>query len=87
QRVGISRDTVEKQKQFADKHSFDYPLLSDVDRTVAEAYGVKRGGISITPVKRSTFVIDKDMTVLSVIASEVNMNKHADQALEVLKAR
>jgi peroxiredoxin Q/BCP len=87
QRVGISRDTVEKQKQFSDKHSFDYPLLSDVDRTVAEAYGVKRGGISITPVKRSTFVIDKDMTVLSVIASEVNMNKHADKALEVLKAR
>jgi peroxiredoxin Q/BCP len=87
QRVGISRDTVEKQKQFADKHSFDYPLLSDVDRTVAEAYGVKRGGVSITPVKRSTFVIDKDMTVLSVIASEVNMYKHADKALEVLKAR
>jgi peroxiredoxin Q/BCP len=87
QRVGISRDTVEKQKQFSEKHSFDYPLLSDVDRTVAEAYGVKRGGISITPVKRSTFVIDKDMTVLSVIASEVNMNKHADKALEVLKAR
>jgi peroxiredoxin Q/BCP len=87
QRVGISRDTVEKQKQFSDKHSFDYPLLSDVDRTVAEAYGVKRGGISITPVKRSTFVIDEDMTVLSVIASEVNMNKHADKALEVLKAR
>jgi peroxiredoxin Q/BCP len=87
QRVGISRDTVEKQKQFSDKHSFDYPLLSDVDRTVAEAYGVKRGGISITPVKRSTFVIDEDMTVLSVIASEVNKNKHADKALEVLKAR
>jgi peroxiredoxin Q/BCP len=87
QRIGISRDTVEKQKQFSDKHSFDYPLLSDVDRTVAEAYGVKRGGISLTPVKRSTFVIDKDMTVLTVIASEVNMNKHADKALEVLKAR
>ena len=87
QRVGISRDTVDKQKQFSEKHSFDYPLLSDVDRTVADAYGVKRGGISITPVKRTTFVIDKDMTVLSVIASEVNMNKHADKALEVLKGR
>jgi peroxiredoxin Q/BCP len=87
QRVGISRDTVEKQKQFADKHSFGYPLLSDVDRAVADAYGVKRGGISITPVKRTTFVIDKDMTVLSVIASELNMNKHADEALEVLRNR
>jgi peroxiredoxin Q/BCP len=87
QRVGISRDTVDKQKQFADKHSFGYPLLSDVDRTVADAYGVKRGGIALSPVKRATFVIDKDMTVLSVISSEINMNKHADKALEVLGAR
>ena len=29
QRVGISRDTVDKQKQFSDLHGFDYPLLSD----------------------------------------------------------
>src|SRR6478735_911427 len=34
QRVGISGDTVDKQRQFADKHSFGYPLLSDVDHTV-----------------------------------------------------
>src|SRR5450755_5143841 len=44
QRVGISADTVEKQKQFSDKYSFDYPLLSDPDRKVAEIFGVKRGG-------------------------------------------
>jgi len=87
QRVGISADQVDKQKQFSDKHGFDYPLLSDVDRSVAEAFGVKRGGISITPVKRSTFVIDRDLTVLSVIKSEVNMNKHADAALAVLRER
>jgi peroxiredoxin Q/BCP len=31
QRVGISADQVEKQKQFSEKHSFDYPLLSDPD--------------------------------------------------------
>jgi len=87
QRVGISGDAVEKQRQFSEKHGFDYPLLSDVDRTVAETFGVKRGGISITPVKRSTFVIDTDRTVLSVIKSEVNMNKHADAALAVLRKR
>ncbi len=45
QRVGISRDTVAKQKQFADQHSFDYPLLSDEDGKVAEIFGVKRGGL------------------------------------------
>ncbi len=46
QRVGISADTVEKQKEFSDKYSFDYPLLSDPDRKVAEIFGVKRGAAS-----------------------------------------
>ena len=86
QRVGISADTVEKQAQFADKHTFDYPLLSDPDRKVAEIFGVKRS-ISLLKVKRHTFVIDTDRTVLAVIKSEVNMNTHADKALEVLRAR
>ena len=39
------------------------------------------------PVKRTTFVIDTDRKVVDVIASEVNMNTHADKALEVLRAR
>ena len=86
QRVGISGDSVEKQKQFSDKHAFDDPLLADTDRTVAEHFGVKRG-FGISPTKRSTFVIDTDRTVLAVINSEVNMNKHADKALEVLRSR
>ena len=42
-RVGISADTVDKQHQFSAKHSFDYPLLSDSDKTVATMFGVKRG--------------------------------------------
>jgi peroxiredoxin Q/BCP len=87
QRVGISADSVEKQKQFSEKHDFDYPLLADTDRTVAEQFGVKRGGFSISPTKRSTFVIDTDRKVIGVISSEVSMNKHADKALEVLQAR
>src|SRR5438105_9778918 len=41
-RVGISADVVDKQKAFSDKHSFDFPLLSDPDRRVADAFGVKR---------------------------------------------
>ncbi|MGA2519808.1 MAG: peroxiredoxin [Acidimicrobiales bacterium] len=86
QRVGISADSVDKQKQFSDKHSFDFPLLSDPGRTVATEFGVKRG-LSILPNKRSTFVIDTDRHVLAVVNSEVNMNGHADRALEVLRAR
>jgi thioredoxin-dependent peroxiredoxin len=86
QRVGISADPVAKQRQFSDKHSFDFPLLSDPDRAVAARFGVKRG-LSILPNKRSTFVIDADRRVLAVISSEVNMNTHADRALEVLRSR
>ena len=37
QRVGISADAVDKQKQFSDKYSFDFPLLSDPDGQVARA--------------------------------------------------
>ena len=85
QRVGISRDEVAKQKQFDEKHSLGYPLLSDPDRKVADAFGVKGGLLGVSPVKRATFVIDRDRTVKAVIASEVSMNTHADKALEVLK--
>jgi thioredoxin-dependent peroxiredoxin len=86
QRVGISADAVEKQLEFSTKHEFDYPLLSDTDRRVARMFGVKRG-LSMLPNKRATFVIGEDSTVLAVINSEVNMNAHADKALEVLRAR
>jgi peroxiredoxin Q/BCP len=86
QRVGISADTVEKQKEFSDKYNFDYPLLSDPDRKVAEIFGVKRGG-GLVPVKRNTFVIDTDRKVIGVIKSEISMSKHADRALDVLRQR
>ncbi|WP_281899115.1 peroxiredoxin [Phytohabitans aurantiacus] len=86
-RVGISRDSVEKQRQFSEMHGFDYPLLSDPDGKVAEQLGVKRK-LPLGPLstKRMTFVIDTDRRVLEVIHSEVSMNDHADQALTVLRA-
>jgi thioredoxin-dependent peroxiredoxin len=86
QRVGISADTVEKQKQFDEKETLGFPLLSDPDREVAALFGVKRS-VSFLKVKRSTFVIDTDRTVLDVIHSEVSMGSHADKALALLKAR
>jgi peroxiredoxin Q/BCP len=87
-RVGISTDAVDKQAKFADAQRFDYPLLSDTDGKVAELFGVKRGLLGkFMPVKRTTFVIDTDRTVLEVVSSEVNMDTHADRALEVLRAR
>jgi thioredoxin-dependent peroxiredoxin len=88
QRVGISVDDVEKQKQFSDKHSFDYPLLADTDGVVAGIFGVKRGKLGArlgAPVKRWTFAIGTDSKVAAAIHSEVNMDTHADQALAALK--
>ena len=85
-RVGISADTVEKQKQFDEKESLGFTLLSDPDRAVAELMGVKRS-VNFLKVKRTTFVIDTDRTVLEVLHSEVNMAGHADKALAVLKER
>ena len=87
QRVGISADGVEKQKQFSDKHQFDYPLLSDPDGVVATQFGVRRGFAKLSPVKRATFVIGEDRTVLDVIHSEINFGAHGDRALRVLKDR
>ncbi|WP_424807061.1 peroxiredoxin [Rhodococcus sp. 27YEA15] len=87
-RAGISTDTVEAQSTFATAQSFDYPLLADTDGTVAEQFGVKRGLLGkLAPVKRSTFVIDVDRTVLKVISSELRANTHGDQALEFLRSR
>ena len=83
QRLGISTDPVAKQKQFADFNGFDYALVSDESGEVATAFGVKRK--YITPVKRATFVIDRDRTVRSVITSEMNMDVHADGALAALQ--
>src|SRR5436309_9559381 len=74
QRVGISRDSVDKQHQFSEKHDFDYPLLSDSDGTVARAMGVAR---KKGPPKRVTFVIDQDRRVVEVVKSEIRMSVHA----------
>jgi len=83
QRVGISADKPEKQAEFDEAHGLGYPLLSDADKTVAKAYGVKR---SLLPMnKRVTFVIGRDQKLIEVIASETNMDVHADKALAALK--
>ena len=84
QRFGISTDPVAAQKKFAESNGFDYPLLSDESGDVARSLGVKRK--YVTPVKRATFVIDRDLTIRKVITSEMNMDVHADQALAALKA-
>lgn len=83
QRVGISADSVEKQAAFDERNDLGYPLLADPDRTVAKQFGVKRPGPLMN--RRATFVIGTDTRVQAAFASEMNMDAHADHALEVLR--
>ena len=61
--VGISPDTVEKQKKFDDKYKLKFPLLADTEHKVAEAYGVwgekMNYGRKYMGIIRSAFVIDE----------------------------
>ena len=53
--LAISSQSVESHERFTSKHDFGFPLLSDVDKAVAEAYGTL-GPLGFA--RRSVFVID-----------------------------
>lgn len=60
--LGISPDKPAKLRKFADRDGLTFPLLSDPDRGVLEAYGAfgekKMYGKTVVGVIRSTFIID-----------------------------
>jgi thioredoxin-dependent peroxiredoxin len=62
--LGVSRDQPAKNKRFAEAEHLTFPLLSDPDRAVHEAYAVwgekSMYGKTVTGVLRSTFVIDEE---------------------------
>ncbi len=62
--LGISPDKIPQQKKFDDKHGLGFPLLSDEDHQIAEAYGVwqekKRYGKTYMGIVRSAFLIDAE---------------------------
>lgn len=53
--LGISPQSVGSHERFAKEKSLNVPLLADVDKAVAEAYGVAAGPV----VRRAIFVIDE----------------------------
>ncbi len=57
-----SVDDPETNKKFAESLDLDYPILSDPETTVAEAYGVLRGEYAA----RHTFYIGSDGKILFV---------------------
>ncbi|MDY7102541.1 MAG: thioredoxin-dependent thiol peroxidase [Actinomycetota bacterium] len=62
--LGISPDKPSAQLKFDEKHTLGFPLLSDPDHEVAEAFGVwgekKMYGKSYMGIIRSAFLIDRD---------------------------
>lgn len=65
--LGVSRDTPEKLREFREHDGLTFPLLSDPDHAVHDAYGAwgekQNYGKTITGVLRSTFVIGEDGTI------------------------
>lgn len=65
--LGVSRDTPDKLKKFAERDGLTFPLLSDPTKAVHEAYATwgekKNYGKVVQGVIRSTFVIDENGTV------------------------
>ncbi len=86
--IGISKDSVASHQKFADKLSLPFTILSDVERSAIEAYGVWQAknmyGKLTMGVVRSTFVINEEGTLVSC-AYKVNSAKNAMDTLEIVK--
>jgi peroxiredoxin Q/BCP len=56
--VGVSVDAVASHEKFAKEHNVPFPLLADVDKNTAKAYGVLTSKLGVEYARRDTFVID-----------------------------
>jgi peroxiredoxin Q/BCP len=85
--LGVSPDSPKKHAKFRDKYGLPFPLLSDQEHAVAEAYGTwvekRMYGKSYMGIERSTFVIDADGNVTSIMR-KVKPADHADDILAAL---
>jgi peroxiredoxin Q/BCP len=81
--IGVSGDTVSSHKAFAEHQNLPFILLSDVDNKVRKLYGVA-SSLGFIP-GRVTFVIDKKGMVRHVFSSQLQPEKHIEEAREVLK--
>jgi peroxiredoxin Q/BCP len=85
--IGVSPDTVEAQRKFADKFDLGFTLLADADHAVAEKYGawVEKSmyGRKYMGVARATFIIDSKGKIAHVLP-KVSPKKHDDLVLKAL---
>jgi thioredoxin-dependent peroxiredoxin len=81
--LGVSGQSVESHKSFATHHGLPFILLSDVDNKVRKLYGVL-ATMGIIP-GRVTFIIDKKGVVRHMFNSQIQPEKHVEEAKQVLE--
>ena len=80
---GVSLDSVESHKRFADKNNLTFSLLSDESGEVSEAYDSLNNFMSFKSAKRNTFIIDPDGKVAKIYLS-VKPSTHSQMVLNDL---
>jgi peroxiredoxin Q/BCP len=83
--LGISTDGEARHIQFASTYQLPFPLISDPGRELARLYGVTRIGGGIFPVKRVSYVIDKDGVIRLVAHHEILIERHIADILKTLE--
>ena len=87
--VGISKDSVAKQKKFAQKFNLKFNLLSDESTDICEKFGVwvekNMYGKKYYGIERSTFVIGKNKKILKAWR-KVKVNNHVDEVMSFIKS-
>jgi thioredoxin-dependent peroxiredoxin len=78
--VGVSTDSVERHRAFAEKHAFPFILLADSEGVLAGGFGVFSDGLAA----RSTFVLDHNLHVRRAF-HEVTPRGHAQNVLNFLR--
>ena len=82
--IGISGQSVESHKEFAEKHRLTFTLLSDEDNKIRKKFGVPTNFLGLLP-GRVTYVINKENTVVYIFNSQTNISGHISESLKILK--
>ena len=82
--IGISGQSVESHKKFAVKHRLSFTLLSDQGNKIRKLFGVPTNALGLLP-GRVTYVADRDGKVVYIFNSQIEAERHVDEALKILK--
>jgi peroxiredoxin Q/BCP len=83
--IGISSDSEQKHKEFAEKHKLPFILLADIKQEVRKLFGVPGSLFGLIP-GRVTYIVGKDEKVKGIFNSLLNPLGHIDHALELVKS-